>query len=272
LSPNLTADNAAAAEHVTPLTQPTVNVDVDDVATRVVKTIDAEFFANIVIPKLPRDQRYPLGGVANKFIRDLAALMLEGKAGEDDTWVALIYRWIELEERWQEFMFDSEALSTDLRPPVFKAWFKNGRTTKSTGRKTPKEVTLPGFRHMWWKWLGDILPETCSRDKAGTVAVPQDFSEAQSLECPGKDGLSLLLMGLKWWHERGAENDAEGVGGWEHAAKSMYLNMGLLLEGCRCRSPEPQDNPSSAPSRRKSPDTPSFEEPGAKRRRVSGKK
>ncbi|KAL0565843.1 SERTA domain-containing protein 3 [Marasmius crinis-equi] len=254
-----------------------LNSDGDGVARQVPtqpvgRGITAEFFDSIVVPDLASDQIYLLDSVSNEFIRDLGKLLLEGELGVKSAWLAVVYQWIELEEKWQGFGFEEKALTTRLRPEVYKVWLKARRTTRPGGRKTPRGVSLPQFRQLWWGWLSEILPSECLRDGSNVVVVPQDYTQARALECPGKDGFSLLLMGLKWWHERGGEDEVDNVGRWVHAAKAVYRCMGLLLENLARKSPEPQDDHSPS-SRRKAPDT-AFDptaQPHPKRRRTAQK-
>ncbi|KAL0568488.1 hypothetical protein V5O48_013499 [Marasmius crinis-equi] len=234
---------------------------------------DASFFDSIQVPRLPSDQRYPLAAVHEEWIRDLAGMMMQGEVSANDVWVASVYRWVELEEKWGDFGYDVESLPTKSRPVVYKAWFKAGRASRPGGYKTPKGVKLPEWRESWWNWLSGILADQCIQDETVDVAVPLDYSEAQGLECRGRDGISLLLMGLKWWYEMGGKEDVEGVGHWEHTTKAMYRSMGILLENCHRQSPESENNRLSTGNRRKSPDTPSTHasKPLSKRRRVSQK-
>ncbi|KAL0567759.1 hypothetical protein V5O48_014234 [Marasmius crinis-equi] len=143
LSPAATADSNNPAQRE--LSKPLIDF------------IGVDFLDNVVVPRLPNDQLYPLEGVEVEFIRELAKFLLEGDIASSGLWTGVVYRWIELEEKWKDFQVSDGALPRYPHPAAFKVWFKARRTTRVGGLKTLKEVKLPQFRQMWWKWVRDVL-------------------------------------------------------------------------------------------------------------------
>ncbi|KAL0565006.1 hypothetical protein V5O48_017028, partial [Marasmius crinis-equi] len=167
-------------------------------------TSNASLFDAIEVPVI---NPYPPESLKNStFIREYATMLLKAPEGEPlpVIWFTLVYHWIELKEKWASIKLEPEA----------------GHTKRPGGRVPPISVQLPSFRNEWWLWYDALNPDW--RPREGNVVLPGGDGEWDELECSGKDGFVLLLIGLCWWFDRGGLEDKVGLGHWEHAVKGLY--------------------------------------------------
>ncbi|KAL0563781.1 hypothetical protein V5O48_018283 [Marasmius crinis-equi] len=76
----------------------------------------------------------------------------------------------------------------------------------------------------------------------------------EDCEMPGKDGMVLLLVALRWWYDLAGNEDKEG--GWVKAAKAVYYTLDRMLSEHRQRLTPP------LPAVRTSPDSAAMDKPG----------
>ncbi|KAL0577211.1 hypothetical protein V5O48_004777 [Marasmius crinis-equi] len=191
---------------------------------------NASIFDAVEVPVI---DPYPPESLKNgSFIREYATLLLKSPEGESlpAFWFTLVHSWIELEGKWECLDLEPVKLPLDHRPQAFAAWFQAGRTKRPGGRVTPTSVQLPSFRTEWWLWFDSVNPDWRLRD--GGVVLPGGDGDWEDIECPGKDGFALLLIGLRWWFDRGGWEDKVGLGHWEHAVKGLYETTVHLHKCC----------------------------------------
>ncbi|KAL0567045.1 hypothetical protein V5O48_014950 [Marasmius crinis-equi] len=232
-------DNPAPTDSVVMdvLDNPLVDSGGDDIGMDVspipnIPSPNAALFDAIEVPTV---DTYPPESLKNgSFVREYATLLLKSDGMTlPPFWFPLVHKWIELEGRWDAVDLEPEKLPTGSRPPAFPAWFQAGRMKRPKGRVTPELVQLPSFRNEWWGWYDSINPAWRLRD--GNVVLPGGDPGDRAwemLECSGKDGFALLLIGLRWWFDRGGWDDKVGLGHWEHAVKGLYETMMHLHKSC----------------------------------------
>ncbi|KAL0568541.1 hypothetical protein V5O48_013437 [Marasmius crinis-equi] len=74
-------------------------------------------------------------------------------------WPALVYKWVELQEKWEHDKITSAVLSIKKRIPAMKRWFNNGRVECKQGLATQSGVMLEKIRDEWWVWWSDVNPD-----------------------------------------------------------------------------------------------------------------
>ncbi|KAL0564024.1 hypothetical protein V5O48_018031 [Marasmius crinis-equi] len=175
---------------------------------------------------------------------------------------AVVYKWMEVEAVLAELGVKEIKTSNSSRPDGFKAWFKNGRVgnrLKTAGSlDIPATACLEELRSSWWKWFDNNMPDW--RPRINDKVVPGGEGNWEDCEMPGKDGMVLFLVGLRWWYDLVGCEDKEG--GWEQAAKAVYYTLNRTLSERRNR-PTP-----SLPAIRTSPDSSSATSERGKRQRT----
>ncbi|KAL0573745.1 hypothetical protein V5O48_008206 [Marasmius crinis-equi] len=162
---------------------------------------------------------------------------------------ALVYRWMELESVLRTLDVPLTKLNTRFRPIGFQQWFKNGRVDRASGFRTPPSVQLSEIRASWWKYFSDNMPEWRMRiDGRVTLGGEGDWEDC---ELPGQDGVVLLIVALKWWHDVGGIKDR--ISDWDQAAKALYFTLDQTLSNRRKATP-PEASTSSTLGVRKSPE------------------
>ncbi|KAL0562416.1 hypothetical protein V5O48_019671, partial [Marasmius crinis-equi] len=128
----------------------------------------------------------------------------------------------------------------------FATWFRDGREKRPKGEAIPPGVKLQEIRTSWWKWMDENTPAW--RPRAAGKVVPGGEGDWEELEIPGKCGISMFVVALKWWHDVGGVEDENGD--WEQAAKTLYWSLDCMLMQ-RHKNPPPL-----VPAARDYPDTP----------------
>ncbi|KAL0574844.1 hypothetical protein V5O48_007117 [Marasmius crinis-equi] len=141
-------------------------------------------------------------------------------------WPALVYKWVELQEKWEHDGAPDAVFTTVKRIPAMKAWFNNGRVDRSSGLVTQKGVVLEKIRNEWWIWWDYVNPDW--RPRLDGMVLPGDDGDWEDIVSPGKDGIVLFLVGLRWWCDCGGPEDPAGC--WHEAAKSLFFTMESLLK------------------------------------------
>ncbi|KAL0566706.1 hypothetical protein V5O48_015302 [Marasmius crinis-equi] len=159
---------------------------------------------------------------------------------------AVVCKWMELENLWIELQVQEESTANTFRPVGFQTWFRDGREKRPKGEATPPGVKLEEIRRSWWEWLDENTPEW--RTRVDGKVVPGGEGDWEECELPGKCGIVLFVVALKWWHDVGGVEDEDGD--WEKAAKTLYCGLDCMLSERRkkCQT--------LVPATRDSPDTP----------------
>ncbi|KAL0574979.1 hypothetical protein V5O48_006995 [Marasmius crinis-equi] len=205
------------------LADPVVVGGCDDIVMNTDPALAAPNASLLDAIEIPAIDPYPPESLKNgTFVWEYATLLLRAPEGEPLPvfWFALVHNWIELEEKWERIELEPEKLPKDRRPQAFASWFQAGRTKRPGGRVPPASVQLPSFCDEWWLWYDALNPDW--RPHKGSVVLPGGDGEWEELECSGKDGFALLLVGLRWWFDRGGLDDKLGLGHWEHTVKGLY--------------------------------------------------
>ncbi|KAL0573810.1 hypothetical protein V5O48_008137 [Marasmius crinis-equi] len=138
---------------------------------------------------------------------------------------AVVSKWMEVEAVLMKLEVDNVKSTTPDRPDGFKAWFKNGRVgswlEKSGSLDTPVMADLQEFRSLWWKWFDNNMPDW--RPRVDSKLVLGGDGDWEDCKMPGKDGMVLFVVGLKWWYVLAGGEDKEGD--WEQAAKLVYYTL-----------------------------------------------
>ncbi|KAL0563017.1 hypothetical protein V5O48_019061 [Marasmius crinis-equi] len=175
---------------------------------------------------------------------------------------AVVYKWMEVEAVLKESGVKDVKTSTSNRPKPFTTWFKNGRLGDRLGKAgsldTPATAQLQEFRDSWWIWFDKNMPEWMLRID-GKV-VPGGEGDWEDCEMPGKDGMVLFVVGLKWWYDLAGKEDEQGD--WEQAAKAVYNCLDRTLTARRQNATPP------LPAVRPSPDSSPAANNRTKRRRT----
>ncbi|KAK7022762.1 SERTA domain-containing protein 3 [Paramarasmius palmivorus] len=193
-----------------------------------------DVYGDVEVPTLRPDQQYdpngvecPPGCTRKLSIIDFLKFLLhvpEGCSPRPGIWSTLVYKWVDLEERWRDFGIEEKAISTKLRVHGFDWWHKNGRF-RTTALTTPAEAKTQGYGVLWWKWWTDVNPAW--RRKGDAFVLPNTDGDLDELHRPGKAGLVVLLVGLRWWYDGNAEADASGL--WTAAVKSLFVTFEALM-------------------------------------------
>ncbi|KAL0563402.1 hypothetical protein V5O48_018667, partial [Marasmius crinis-equi] len=157
-------------------------------------------------------------------------------------WPALVYKWVELQEKWEHDKIKDAVFTTVNRIPAMRTWFNNGRVDRKPGLITQKAVVLEKIRNEWWTWWDYVNPDW--RPRLDGMVLPRDDGDWEDLVSPGKDGIVLFLVGLRWWSVCGSPEDAAGC--WHKAAKSLYFTMESLLKRITLPEPEPETDTEDA--------------------------
>ncbi|KAL0567188.1 hypothetical protein V5O48_014807 [Marasmius crinis-equi] len=89
--------------------------------------------------------------------------------------------------------------------------------------------------------------------------VPGGEGDWEECEFPGKLGIGLVVVALKWWHDVGGVDDEES--NWQEAAKSLYYVLDCMLSERR-KTAQPR-----IPAVRNAPDTPPLDGDDRRKRR-----
>ncbi|KAL0563089.1 hypothetical protein V5O48_018986 [Marasmius crinis-equi] len=164
---------------------------------------------------------------------------------------------MELESLWMDLSVPEESSVNTSRPDGFATWFRDGREKRPKGEATPHGVKLEEIQTSWWKWIDENTPEW--RPRVDRKVVPGGEGDWEECEVPGKCGIAMFVVALKWWHDVGGVED-EGSD-WEQAAKTLYFSLDCMLT-------ERRKNPQAlVPATRNSPDTPLLNSDDRRKRR-----
>jgi len=95
------------------------------------------------------------------------------------------------------------------------------------GKKLPTNLDIATVGREFWKWWTKLNGDWRLTDDAGRL-VPGGTGSWETLEHPGRNGLALVVMTLRWWYDVCAtENDKEE---WMVGLKDVYWALGELLK------------------------------------------
>ncbi|KIP01351.1 hypothetical protein PHLGIDRAFT_44687, partial [Phlebiopsis gigantea 11061_1 CR5-6] len=117
-----------------------------------------------------------------------AAQLGEGFDAALSWWAAL--------ERAYDFKTSSRGLPTTSRPPQIGHW------TQVLRRDLVKQPQIPDvaeYGQQWWAWWRALQPSWRSSTANNTLAR-DGKGPWDSLVRPGKNGILMVLLALRWWH------------------------------------------------------------------------
>ncbi|KAL0568504.1 hypothetical protein V5O48_013484 [Marasmius crinis-equi] len=199
-------------------------------------------YDSLTIPILAADESFDPIGSNSKLCKLFGPWFLSKPHDSQDVvrppvWPSLVYKWIELQEKWEHDRVSDAVLPTRARIPAMKQWFRNGRLTRKKGMGTQEAVVLEDIREEWWTWWDEVNPAW--RLRVDGKVVPGGEGDWEALVSPGPDGILLFLVALRWWSDCGGFEDPEGC--WSEAAKSLYYTMDDLLKRPNPPPPHPED-------------------------------
>ncbi|KAL0567201.1 SERTA domain-containing protein 3 [Marasmius crinis-equi] len=169
-------------------------------------------------------------------IKEYMDHLLDKDRGQE--WKATVMKWVAMEERWVDLKVKPQSLPTGTRPDGFDVWSKRGREKRAAGLKIPNNISYEDLRRQWGLYWSDINPEWRRREGGKVMMdlkdVEGDWSE---FELPGRDGLVLPLVFLRWWSELAPET-AEAKSEWVAALENVYFAYNCVFTKSRTSTEE----------------------------------
>ncbi|KAF7971124.1 hypothetical protein HWV62_21996 [Athelia sp. TMB] len=99
---------------------------------------------------------------------------------------------------------------TDLRPLEVREWM---RVSKGW---IDRDIVTEDFGAIWWKWWSALQPSSRFEEGRLDMMSPTYLMEWKTIRKPGKNGLLLIIMSLRWW---GVASTASGE--WQKAVDDV---------------------------------------------------
>ncbi|KAK7047523.1 hypothetical protein VNI00_006289 [Paramarasmius palmivorus] len=196
-----------------------------------------EAYAGLAIGKM---RKYAPAGASSSFITDMITYLRADLGPEyprrPGEWDSVVYLWADVQETYAKLEYKAGRLPTSSRPDSLTWWMRQGRM-RGNGTPPPS-CKLEEIRSQFWNWWSDINPS--SRERHDGYVLPkleEDLDELHG-KAPGKDGIVLTLVLLRWWFDLCGETDERGM--CMEALKSVECTLQRLLKDL-C-NPSPSDS------------------------------
>jgi hypothetical protein len=140
--------------------------------------------------------------VVNDWKEDARKYFLADTFGTE--WVDCIGQWLRFEMSMQVVCDQSRLPAASSRPLELSKWFVMGRSYSPSNMPTVDD--LDDFADRWTVWWNQMQPNV--RRSEGGMPRPLDESmrgQMVVLKKAGVTGLSVVLVGLRWWAPLGGE-------------------------------------------------------------------
>ncbi|KAK1223882.1 SERTA domain-containing protein 3 [Marasmius sp. AFHP31] len=146
------------------------------------------------------------------------------KRKRPEEWDTMVMKWHDLESMWSSMGVPAQELDKESWPDFFGIWFWEGRTR---ALRSCTLVQRDMVESEWWTWWSAVNPTW--RPRLGSRLVEREDLEGdwEVLERPGKEGIVLPLMALRWWFD--ILEEAHDHSPWMTALSSYYHTLCDLL-------------------------------------------
>ncbi|KAK7017109.1 hypothetical protein VNI00_018678 [Paramarasmius palmivorus] len=186
-----------------------------------------EAYERVTIRKM---RKYAPAGASSSLITDMITYLRTDLGPEyparPEEWDSVVYLWADLQETYAKLDYKAGRLPTATRPDALTWWMRQGRL-RGNGSPPPSCV-LEKIRLEFWVWWSDINPESRGRCDGYVLPDLEDDFEDMHKRSPGKDGIVLVLVLLRWWFDLSGEKDEHGM--CMEALKSVGCTMEKLLK------------------------------------------
>ncbi|KAH9886768.1 hypothetical protein C8Q73DRAFT_657877 [Cubamyces lactineus] len=133
------------------------------------------------------------------WVRDAFNHMETKAFGED---FARAIEWWTVIERQYQWETSTKGLSTEHRPSEVSHWL---RVLRRNLLRPPPIADEVEYCESWQRWWSGLQPSWRNQTEDQPL-VPADRGEWGPLECPGKNGLLIILLSLLWWREAATDS------------------------------------------------------------------
>ncbi|KAK7022740.1 SERTA domain-containing protein 3 [Paramarasmius palmivorus] len=226
VSPEKVNDISDSTEHVLR------SVDNVDVLPSWAKTV-VMGYSELDIPTMEAWGHFNVQGCSTAFLKDYGGWLLgPNNVQHPSAWSALVYKWIEVEEEWNQRNVSTGGpqikMLKNRRPQGFLQWFKYGRLRWEA--LVPSEVCAETLGHEWWVWWSKVVNPRW-RPKSDDMVMPGGQGSWEAVRIPGKDGFILALVALRWWCDLLDRPEQDLL--WVSTVKAVFWTLEELLKDAR---------------------------------------
>lgn len=109
---------------------------------------------------------------------------------------------------------------TKLRPKVVHDWMRVSR------RWADQDIVLGDFGVKWWKWWTALQPPSRVQEDNPEMIPPTYLMNWEGIHKPGKDGLILVILTLRWWGVASSTSDE-----WKKAVDDVSSAIFCMADG-----------------------------------------
>ncbi|KAK7022919.1 hypothetical protein VNI00_016858 [Paramarasmius palmivorus] len=224
LADKLLSTDGSSTLHPTPSNDSIGEADRGHLSARVVCAEVVEAYRTVVVP---HREAFPISELDDGPIKDVMTyltMLPKEKDARPPEYTSAIFLWYDLQELWESQGYKRGKLPMTERPQLIHQWCKKGRVRgfePVRGAESDPEY----LRRQFWVWWSAANPEW--RRHEGIYVLPRIDGDLSMLHQPGKDGLVLFLVILRWWYDLADGIDSDGM--WTEGVKSVTCAMEALI-------------------------------------------